>query len=428
MKHLSIELTVISPLALRSDHASGGAATSRIIAGTTLAGGLASVHRLLYAERIEEFEALFLSGQVHYPYLYPANFKESKMQETSLPVYPVPKTAQSCKKNKGFLSFKKNEIRHGVRDCLLDWAIFKLRSEDGSRESAIAALPELQRHCLCAECNELMHHFDGYYRRGDVRPYHYISAVSDNTRLQTRTGISREWGTVQEGILYNREVIEDGSRLWGTVKLPDELVSKFSDLLREIAGDVSASTNDSQRGGGLLHIGTGRTRGLGLVDIRERSGEIHTFDTFKQRLLSFDFVLRKRAKNAKIQNIEPFYFVMTLQSPMILRDHLLRYRGTIDGKTLADSIGLSSSVFHQIYQSASGRRITGWQELWGTPRINEYAIDIGSVFLFASSLGPDDELLHRLFELEEEGMGQRRGEGFGRICLSDPFHWEGDLH
>jgi len=94
---------------------------------------------------------------------------------------------------------------------------------------------------------------------------------------------------------------------------------------------------------------------------------------------------------------------------------------------LAELAGLSSSPPRLMYQAASTRRVTGWNELWGTPRTNEYAIDTGSVFLYTCSSEPGESELRSLFELEEQGMGRRRAEGFGRVCLSDTFHLEGDL-
>jgi len=69
----------------------------------------------------------------------------------------------------------------------------------------------------------------------------------------------------------------------------------------------------------------------------------------------------------------------------------------------------------------------GWQELWGLPLMEEYAIDAGSVFLFAVTRPLDDTLARTLCGLEEHGIGQRRAEGFGRICISDPFHRERNL-
>ncbi len=442
MKHLQLELKVLSPLAIRSDHAPGGAATAKVIPGSSLAGCLASAHRLLYKDKKEEFEELFLKGQVYYPHLYPATLKiphriikkdqeeANSLQEDTLPIYPVPMTAQTCKKQSGFLFPKdEKEERHGVRDSLLDWAIFNLLTKDVHSKREIDALNLLHAQHLCKSktcegktCEALMHPFKGYYRRsctpspedGRLR---YIQAEVP-TRLQTRTGISREWGIVEESILYNREVIEDGMRFWGTTKLPEELEPVFIQLLEE-----ATVSNTGTRKSSLLRVGTGRTRGLGAVKIVNRGEELHNLAVFRERLVTFSRTLIARAEDAHVQDIMPFYFVLTLHSPMILQDEFLRYRGVVDEKILAASIGLSNEKdVGLVYYAAHLECITGWQELWGTPRFKEYAITTGSVFLFGLEYEPDDALWHRLFTLEEEGMGERQADGFGRVMLSDPFH------
>ena len=115
---------------------------------------------------------------------------------------------------------------------------------------------------------------------------------------------------------------------------------------------------------------------------------------------------------------------------MILQDDFLRYRGVIDAQNLVAVINSPTEdtpIIHQsdvtsVYHAARLEHITGWQELWGTPRFKECAIATGSVFLFGLSHEPDDVLWHKLFTLEEEGMGERRADGFGRVMLSDPFH------
>ena len=127
-----------------------------------------------------------------------------------------------------------------------------------------------------------------------------------------------------------------------------------------------------------------------------------------------------------VNEADRLYFALTLHSPVILRDDLLRYRGTISGKVLANLAKLPSKTLRQIHQVASLERVTGWSELWGTPRTQEYAIATGSVFLFASTEKASDGLLEAFFKLEDEGIGERCAEGFGRICFSDPFHLEED--
>ena len=118
---------------------------------------------------------------------------------------------------------------------------------------------------------------------------------------------------------------------------------------------------------------------------------------------------------------------LTLHAPAILCDPLLRHHGSIDVEMLHELSGLPADDVTRVYQAASTARVTGWNEIWGTPKLHECAIEPGSVFLFAWKGDVDDELYQALFRLEESGIGLRRAEGFGRVCVSDPFHLEGML-
>jgi CRISPR-associated protein Csx10 len=425
MVQLFLSLMTTSPLAIRADHAPGGSKTATIVNGSTLLGSLAAAHRMLYTDtKNDDFVQLFLKGNIFYPNLYPANFDPQEalgdeMQASHSPIYPLPKTAQSCKRFEGFLKEFSDE-RHGVRDSLLDWAAFKL-----SNGKSVDAL---RKHARCSylrvgskeDCEEVMDHFSGFYRRAAFvePPYHRMIATVD-TRLLTRTGINRDWDIVEEGILYNREVIDEEAYFWGMITLPDELLPVFKGFVEEA---------DDAR---LIRIGTGRTRGLGQVQFTIHSvedDEIFSFDSFKQRLMDFDAELRKRMEYPPADEDDHFYFALTLHSPVILRDDFLRYRGTISGEVLATHAKLTSKTLRlqQIHQVTSVEQVTGWNELWGTPRMQEYAIATGSVFLFVSTEKVSEELQEKLFELENQGIGERRAEGFGRICFSDPFHLEED--
>ena len=84
----------------------------------------------------------------------------------------------------------------------------------------------------------------------------------------------------------------------------------------------------------------------------------------------------------------------------------------------------SSWSFERVYQCVGMQRIGGWNELWGAPRYNDYALETGSTFLFACEQPPDNDLIEALRACEQTGIGRRRSEGFGRISISDPFHLE----
>ena len=420
MRHFALDLQAVSPLAIRADHAHDGAETVRYISGTTLTGGLAAAYRQFYPDNTSEFEALFLSGQVQYPALYPAMFNNDAIQKSITPVYPLPKTAQTCKRFSGFRHVFKGEdveegSRHGIRDNLLDWVKFRLQENAGIADPKVL-LASFESSCSVKGCNHQLDHASGYYRR-DEQSGHMMLAHLD-TRLQTHTGINRQTGTVQESILYNRRVFDEYSRFWGTVKVVEELVPLFERFIKD-AGHSS-----------LVRIGTGRTRGMGEVcfSCEPLEDEQQRFAAFQKRLEDFDTTLRNVVREKLPSSIAEreddfFYFALTLHSPVILRDHLLRYRGVIDEHVLVNLLEPPAGPFTLIHSVASTMRVTGWNDLWGTPKANEIAIETGSVFLFKAPL-PQKDLERALFKLEEEGIGQRKTEGFGRVCVSDPFHRE----
>lgn len=419
MKYLSLELTALSPVAIRADHAPSGVASSPYIAGTTLAGSLASLYRQYYSEQSSDFALLFLSGQVYYPNLYPATIKHEAVREKieqannlgCSPVYPLPKTAQSCKRFSGFALDNADEERHGTHDTLFDWAVFQVGKQTAS------ALKPLQEHKACKKCTRAMHQFRGFYRQVSSHETGALTVETGvHTRLQTHTGIDRATGTVQEGILYSREVFEESSCFQGVITLPDD--DKLTLALTTFIQQVRQS--------GLVRVGTGRTRGMGKVELDTTLLEAKSFGfgRFTERLENFNRTLHKALQDANIA-IDPafFYFALTLHAPTILRDSLLRYRGSITAATLADLVAIPRDRFECIYQAASVQRVTGWNDLWGTPRTQEIAIESGSVFLFAFKTdGARHDLYETLFRLEHEGVGERRAEGFGRVCISDPFH------
>jgi CRISPR-associated protein Csx10 len=439
MKILSVNLDVISPLAVRSDHAASRTANSKYIPGNTLLGSLATIHRVLRPERTEEFEQFFLSGQVLYSNLHPSRFesKETRKEKGWVAqgsVYPLPKTALTCKRHKGFPSVGSEKgDGHGVRDSLVDWALFKLGESDSSLDP-VKRIKALQDHkrCTVEGCGEPLHHIDGYYLqyRHSVTNQERRVQTKNSSRLQTHTGIDRDSGTVREGILYNREVFGEGSTFWGEIRL---LVDKDFAAFNSFLWEVKRSE--------LLRLGTGRTRGMGKVainfeakegdDVKDRRAK------FDQRTKDLDELIHNKIKAVEIgtEDIkkleEQFFFALTLHSPVILTDEFLRYRSRVDAAVLCEIFDVAyndqsepTNAYNlkSLYSNFSNRRITGWQELWGTPRTNEYAIETGSVFLFQCDKSKREKVLDALFNLEELGVGNRRAEGFGRICVSDRFH------
>src|SRR6266566_4029729 len=343
MKRFYLRVTARSPLTIRSDHAEGGVKTTQYIPGATLLGSLAASHRILRPEREDDFATFFLNEQLHFPHLYPAQFGMRSFHESNLPVMPLPKTAQTCKRFSGFLPTPDeddDDERHGVRDSLLDWAVFSLLDDKQSAIPSLVSLFDAHEACTYAKgkysngsCGQVMDHISGYYRRGSNSKQRMKAKAA--TRLQTRTGINREWGVVEERILYNREVFDEGMTFWGDVILPDELAKAFKEFVEE-------ATNED-----VIRIGTGRTRGLGYVQIDVRDAPESKTANFADKLHTFDAAVRQQAQTAGVQQLAPFYFAITLQSSTILCDAFLRYQKTIDPAMLPGLLGLSAYTFQR---------------------------------------------------------------------------------
>ncbi len=405
-----------SPLNIRVSRSTARFETYRYIPGTTLLGAFAAAHRKIRNDT-DEFTRFFLSGEVSFSNLYPANFRDDDFSNTDLqddeqPIKPIPNTARSCKRFSGF-RFKADsdkKERHGVMDSLIYWGLFAVSHQ--TKVEVLNANMKCTYPVEQAECCELLDTFSGFYRRGESITE--IGKSEAKTRLLTRTGISRETGTVQEGILYNREVLNEGQQFWGTMSFADEVL--FNDF-----HDFAVETGDK----GLLRIGNNLTRGLGKLSILEDEFEELVPDdvmSLRQRVLAFNEKFHAQAKAYCVDLPHQLYFPITLESDTIICDTQLRYQTVLNGEYLHQSFNLADATL--IYQSANKRRVIGWNALFGLPKAAEWAISMASVFLFGYDGDANDNFYESLYNIEQNGIGRRKLEGFGRVIVSDAFHWE----
>lgn len=407
----------LMPLCFRSSRSKESAETLTYIPGTTLLGGLAAAHHRL-GRSVAEFTQFFTLPQIRFGNLYPANFKKvtEELVNPSSPIRPLPLTARSCKRFGGFRfnAKKEEDDRHGVVDHLIFWALFAL-----SKQQAVHLLNH-QKMCKFIEndftCDQLLDHFtDSFYWRGYTSEAIGKSGIESG--LVTRTGISRGRGAVQEEILYNRKVLKENQTFWGTLAFSDGTIWKnFQQFLEE------ASHHE------MLYLGNNRTRGLGKVIQQECSliKPNQTVDdvkkTIEQRVNAFTSKMQDIAGKENIHLSHTLYIPITLQSHAILRESPTRYRTVLDETYFKQMWGLHG--FELVYQSASTSRIMGWNAVLGLPKVTEIGIKMGSVFLLGYTGTPDDTLWQALANIENNGIGERRQEGFGEVTIADPFHME----
>ncbi|MUH00442.1 hypothetical protein F7734_52500 [Scytonema sp. UIC 10036] len=118
---------------------------------------------------------------------------------------------------------------------------------------------------------------------------------------------------------------------------------------------------------------------------------------------------------SRLQNKE--FLTITLLSDTILRDSYGQYAALPEvlSQTISRDLKLDKELEFQdnsIY--ASGVIVGGFNRKWGLPLPQTPALAAGSVFVFKKS----DVDLQQLQKLEEQGIGERRNEGFGRVVIN----------
>lgn len=396
---LRVFLEAETPLSFRDGDDLAPLGANHFIPGTNLFGALAEYHRLRRNDPVE-FQRFFLQGKVRLGNGYPAAFKARDLNADYLPVQPIPLTARTCKRFKGFAfhADEDHERRAGVTDALIPLALFTL-----SNEEQICCLADLHNH---PKTGQPLDRMEGFFRRGiraDV-----IGQGNVALGLRTRTGINYRTGTAAAAILYSRQTFAEGARFWGCWSVDDDIYAPFEAFIGEII------ERDA------LRIGNNRTRGFGRVRLNLQELAADTAADLGDRVLAFTDMLHTAATQWAIPIPAGRYIPVTLQSDMLLSDPLLRSRLQVHGDDLA-AVGVPGAQLR--FHTAGARRIRGWNQLLGMPRADMWAITMGAVFLF--HLPPTDQPpWAALLQLQQEGLGLRRGEGFGTLAIASRFHLE----
>ncbi len=194
--------------------------------------------------------------------------------------------------------------------------------------------------------------------------------------------------TSDVGGVFSREAIKAGTVLRGKIRWKKSLNLKVEDFKK-------SPEKDSVR------LGTSKKDDYGLAK----------FEVFVKESDEKD---ERKLKNE---------LVVYLASDVLLRNDNLRQTNLVVdlaeklGKKLgaelteAKTEGLISSIIQV-------RRIESWQVSWGFPRPTLTAMAAGSVVVFNSD---KDLIFDDLKKIEAEGIGERRGEGYGQIIFNPPL-------
>ncbi|MEA3395844.1 MAG: type III-B CRISPR module-associated Cmr3 family protein [Chloroflexota bacterium] len=193
----------------------------------------------------------------------------------------------------------------------------------------------------------------------------------------------RALGEGEQGAVFRYEALEPGQTLAGAILCPD---SKTADTLQALLDEDET-----------LLLGGSQSAGYGLTTITEVKQEDNWQET--PRDLS--------APSGRL--------TLTLLSDAILRDVQGQYTGFLTPEILAEYLGAKLTLDRARTFTQVGV-VGGFNRKWGLPLPQTPVAKAGSVFTFkVDEQGISTEHLQKLVE---NGIGERRAEGFGRVALN----------
>lgn len=342
--------------------------TLNYIPGRLIWGALATLTGVRPGQRPDDaFMTVFYSGDVIFANLYP--------EKTMFRARPVPLSARTCKSRPGFVEDELGDGpgEHGGGVC--DWLLH--------------GVPPTAEH-------DEFERFPEFYARN----YPECQKVAVPRLFITQHERDNRRGVTREGRLFSRQLIARGTVFLGYLRSNSPISDQ---AMQDIFSRLSITVP------GALEMSIGRSPGRVRVEILPEANVPGVLPAPLQPA-DLDATLR---------------FTVTCLSDTLVVDEYLRPLQQLPGELLQRQLGGAVKRCTRERFFAGTTIVPGWNGAYQRPCEEECAIVKGSAFLFNCELAPEKtahDLLQALNALQQRGLGVRRSEGFGEICVNDPFH------
>ena len=231
---------------------------------------------------------------------------------------------------------------------------------------------------------------------------YYAASDQKITRTHNTIDDKVQRPTEDVGGLFTYEAIQAEKTFRGTLKIGKALWEEIrarDDILKKLAADEHT-------------FGRSRKDEYGRASLE---------------CVPYDVKIEEAFSQTKLLEIDGHrYLVVYLASDLLLRDEALGYSVNVKDvrEALEKALGIKlddvpEDDWTRGHSVRTGRR-ESWQRSWGLPRASMVYFKSGSVFLFKAddSAAWDEDRARRLIE---NGLGERRTEGYGRVLLNPPF-------
>lgn len=239
-------------------------------------------------------------------------------------------------------------------------------------------------------------------------------------RVLTRVAINRRRGTAEERRLYSPLVLSEvtnnrPTQFVGSIVVPEAHDDMLHDALKQIT-----------------HLGGRQTSGLGAVKIEPIAVEPEPATAIRARVEKLTARFQKQAAlYTALGATQPFevantsIFTINLLSDALLLEHGWVPTIAYSAEMLHEATGIHARLLRSFTTSAI---VGGWNVSWQRQKPTGVAVKMGGIYVFQTDQGPltNDEYT-ALAQLQLDGIGERRAEGYGQVRVCDDFHiipWE----
>ena len=210
----------------------------------------------------------------------------------------------------------------------------------------------------------------------------YVRLYSVSRRINIHNSRDRKKGrsTDNEGEIFRYDAIDSNQTFQGVILCEDKDEKTILDLINQ---------------SNIIRLGGSISAGYGQTEITE----VTSHSDWNEIIIAPE----KRANNT---------LKITLLSDLIFRDKWGQYVAMPPTHLLSERLGISLEKPKLAYTNTT--LIGGFNRKWGLPLPQVPAVAAGSVFVYENiEISPET-----IQELEREGIGERRVEGFGRIAIN----------
>ena len=330
---------------------------------------------------MQKFYDTFFQEKVIFTNLYPAI-------DSEVTALPLPLSTFACKHKPGNpRNIDIDGEKHNFYDYLLD-------------------ISRLERRCPL--CQSIKKNFvNGFYYKEKEGNTYYSYKVKKTVDMHNHIDDESQ-STKKDNGLYSYEPLIKGQKFRGYIILKGEW-DNFKDVIK-----IIESMNNKE-----ISIGKGRNNGYGLSIINILFDESYKLNDDKRLYMDDKLDLSNSSK-----------FTLTLLSDLFIRDNYGNYYTYIDELLLSNILNNGHNNqflpdnFELTRSFCRSKEVDGFNMKHKLPKNKMIGLQKGSSFCFKYFKLDSQLLSKRLLEIERNGIGLRKSEGYGMIAINLPYDME----